>query len=314
MSRTPAGPEILELVTVTHNSSRQLSALLGSMREHLPGVRLVVVDCASDDDSVEVARASPTAVSFALAENVGYGRANNIGVGEVAAPVTMLVNPDVLLVDDSLLGLAREALRADRLLAPLVLNPDGSRQDTVHPVPGSAADLAKALIPPAAVPGRLRLALEPWRALDPRRAGWAVGCAVGGRTATLRRLGPFDDSIFLYGEDMELGLRAGQLGIQTWFWPLARVVHLRAHSSTVAFGGEPFGRLASARHEVIAHRLGTRRATLDDAAQAVTFSSRLALKRAIGRDASREGRQLSALRSIRQQGETGGARTDRPAP
>ncbi len=304
----PAGPEILELVTVTHNSGYQLSALLASMREHLPGVRLVVVDCASDDDSVEVARASPAALSVALSENVGYGRANNVGVGEVVAPVTMLVNPDVLLLDDSLLGLAREALRADcadRLLAPLVLNPDGSRQDTVHPVPGSAADLVKTLIPPAAVPGRLRLALEPWRASDPRRAGWAVGCAVGGRTATLRRLGPFDDSIFLYGEDMELGLRAGQQGIQTWFWPRASVVHLRAHSSTVAFGGEPFGRLASARHEVIAHRLGTRRATLDDAAQAVTFSSRLALKRAIGRDASRERRQLSALRALRH-GRSGG--------
>lgn len=296
-----ARAEILELVTVTHNSARQLSELLKSIREHLPGVRVVVVDCASDDDSVEVARASPAAVSVPLTENVGYGRASNVGVGEIAAPVTVIINPDVVLLDDSLLRLAQEALRADlpeRLLAPLVLNRDGSRQDTVHPVPGSTADLAKALIPPATLPGRLRLALEPWRSRQPRRAGWAVGCAVAGRTATLRRLGPFDDSIFLYGEDMDLGLRAAQLGIQTWFWPHASLVHLRAHSSMVAFHGEPFDRLAYARHDVIAQRLGSRRAALDDAAQAVTFSSRLALKRAIRRDGERERRQLAAVRAL----------------
>jgi len=70
--------------------------------------------------------------------------------------------------------------------------------------------------------------------------GWAVGCAVVARTDTLRRLGPFDERIFLYGEDLDLGLRADAAGVQTWFWPSARVIHAGAHSSARAFGGEPF--------------------------------------------------------------------------
>ena len=37
----------------------------------------------------------------------------------------------------------------------------------------------------------------------------------------------------MYGEDLELGLRAARAGVETWFWPGARVVHHRAHSSTV---------------------------------------------------------------------------------
>ena len=85
----------------------------------------------------------------------------------------------------------------------------------------------------------------------------------------------------------------------TWFWPDARVVHHRAHTTARTFGGEPFERLAEARREVIARRLGTRRAGLDDAAQAVTFLSRIAAKRLLGRPSRRELRQLEALRRAR---------------
>jgi GT2 family glycosyltransferase/glycosyltransferase involved in cell wall biosynthesis len=302
------GPEALALVTVTHNSERELEALLDSVDRHLPGTRVVVVDCASRDASVVVARGRDRdrdrdrVVSIALSENVGFGRACNRGLQAVAEPIAVFVNPDVELLDDSLRSLAAEALRADRphrLLAPLVLSPDGDRQDSVHAVPGSTAELLAAVIPPALALGPAGAALAPWRAAAPRRVGWAVGCALGARTDVLRRLGPFDESIFLYGEDLELALRAAQDGVETWFWPQARVLHHRAHSSSRAFGGEPFERLAQARHDVVGRRLGRRRRTVDDAAQAVTFASRWTLKRALGRPAERERRQLAALGRVR---------------
>jgi GT2 family glycosyltransferase/glycosyltransferase involved in cell wall biosynthesis len=301
-STTPRGPEALALVTVTHNSERELDALLESVDRHLPGTRVVVVDCASRDASVAVARGRDRVVSVALSENVGFGRACNRGLQVVAEPVAVFVNPDVELLDDSLRSLAAEALRVDRphrVLAPLVLSPDGARQDSVHPVPGSAADLLAAVIPPALATGPAGVALAPWKASAPRRVGWAVGCALGAQTAVLRRLGPFDESIFLYGEDLELGLRAAQDGVETWFWPQARVLHHRAHASSRAFGGEPFDRLAQARHDVVGRRLGRRLSSVDDAAQAVTFASRWTLKRALGRPADRERSQLEALGRVR---------------
>jgi GT2 family glycosyltransferase/glycosyltransferase involved in cell wall biosynthesis len=299
---TALGAQALALVTVTHNSERELEALLESVDKHLPGTRVVVVDCASRDASVAVARDRDRVVSLALAENVGFGRACNRGLRAVAEPAAVLINPDVELLDDSLGSLVAEALRADqphRLLAPLVLSPDGARQDSVHPAPGSAADLLAAVIPPALAPGPAGVALAPWKASAPRRVGWAVGCALGARTDVLRRLGPFVESIFLYGEDLELGLRAAQDGVETWFWPQARVLHHRAHSSSRAFGGEPFERLAQARHDVVRQRLGRRLSSLDDAGQAVTFASRWTLKRALRRRADRERQQLAALRSVR---------------
>jgi GT2 family glycosyltransferase len=116
------------------------------------------------------------------------------------------------------------------------------------------------------------------------------------RTETLTRLGPFDERIFLYGEDLDLGLRARAAGVETWFWPGARVLHHGAHSTSRAFDGEPFELLARARREAVSRGLGSRRAAVDGVAQVVTFGTRLALKRALGRPAVRERRQLDAAR------------------
>ncbi len=287
----PETPE-LALVTVTHESERELAALLHSVARHVPAAQVVVVDCASSDGSVEVARDRRLVTTIELDENIGFGRASNVGLKAVLAPVTLLVNPDVELIDGSPLTFAAEALREPpRLFAPLVLSPDGSRQDTVHPLPASPPDLARAVVSPTFAGATL----APWKSSTPRRVGWAVGCALAARTETLRHLGPFDESIFLYSEDLELCLRAAEHGIETWFWPDARVLHHRAHSSNKTFGGEPFELVARARHDVVARRMGTGRARLDDVSQAVTFASRVLVKRALGRPAARERKQLEAV-------------------
>lgn len=292
----------LTIVTVTHNSAPEIAVLLDSVERHLPGAQMICVDCASDDDSVAVAAARPWVTSVALGENVGFGRGCNRGLEHVTAPVTVLLNPDVVLIDDSLRALAAEAAREDqpeRLLAPVLLNPDGTRQDGVHAAPGSAADLVSTLVPGTLVPARSGTALRPWRARRARRVGWAIGAALAARTCTLRRLGPFNEQIFMYGEDLELGLRAGAAGVQTWFWPQARVIHTGAHATGGAFGGEDFARLAGTRHAAIATARGERAAARDDVAQAVTFASRAVLKRLLRRGGARERRQLAAVRALR---------------
>lgn len=287
------------IVTVTHNSAQPLRAFLDSVDRHLPGVEVVVVDNASGDDSVQIARRRPGTTVLALPDNLGFGTACNRGIAAVHSPVTILVNPDVELLDASLLKLVAEVGRRDqpeRLLAPLVLSPDGSRQDTVHPSPGSMAELGRTIVSPTLVPARW---LAPWRSNSPRRVGWAVGCALVAQTETLRRLGPFDERLFLFGEDLELGLRSGKASVETWFWPSGRVIHHGAHATRPAFAGEPFELLARARRSAVASQRGSFSVGLDDAAQALTFASRLGVKRMLGRDATRERRQLEALAAAR---------------
>ncbi|MFL5826956.1 MAG: glycosyltransferase, partial [Thermoleophilaceae bacterium] len=297
----PRGPDAtgIALVTVTHNSEGDLPRLLDSAARHLPGARVVVVDSGSTDRSAELARERGATV-IELDENAGFGRASNAGLREVSEPVTVLLNPDVELLDSSLALAADEVARdPQRILGPLVLLPDGERQDSAHAAPGSAAELLKALLPPAALPRPIRRRVEPWRSAGPRPAGWLVGCCLVARTDTLRSLGPFDDRLFLYAEDTDLGLRTRERGIEQWYWPGARVLHRAAQSSARAFGGEPFELLARQRRAVLAMRLGPAALRRDDIAQALTFTSRGALKTLLGRDASRERAQLRALRAAR---------------
>ncbi len=297
-----AATAALEIVTVTHNSAAMLPGLLVSVERQLPGTIVHVVDCASSDETVAVAERSPVTRVTRLERNVGFGMGCNIGLRQVSAPAVALLNPDVELIDRSLLELSAELGRSDRpdrLLAPLVLNSDGTRQDTVHPEPGSPRDVLGALVSPSALPAWAGRTIAPWLASSPRRVGWAVGCALLGRSETLRRLGPFDERLFMYAEDLDLCLRARREGVETWLWPGARVIHHRAHSSTRAFGGEPFELLARSRRQVVARRLGATRAAVDDRAQALTFASRIAVKQALGRPAARERRQLEALLAAR---------------
>jgi N-acetylglucosaminyl-diphospho-decaprenol L-rhamnosyltransferase len=294
-TRTGAG---LATVTVLHDSDAELATLLASLQRHLPDAQVVVVDSGSSDGGAERARRweGGRAEVLELGDNVGFGRGVNAGLALVDRPVTVLLNPDTELVDSSLAAAAREALRdPERLIVPLVLRPDGSREDNAQHEPGSLALIGHALVPGALLPHPLAARTEPWRARHPQEVGWAVASCLLAPSETLRRLGPFDERAFMYAEDLELGLRAGEAGVTTAFWPAARVLHSGAHSSRRVFGGEPFDLLAERRRIVVRERRGAGRARLDDLLQALTFADRLVLKRLARRSSTRERRQLGAL-------------------
>ncbi|MFL6572702.1 MAG: glycosyltransferase family 2 protein, partial [Burkholderiales bacterium] len=277
----------IAFVTVTYNSGAELHRLAESIQRHLPGARLIVVDNASTDDSRAVAEAAGATV-IAFDTNKGFGTAANAGVAAAAEPITVIVNPDVQLVDDSLATLAAQA-QPGRLHAPLLLNEDGSRQDSAHPLPATAATAVYSLIPGAALPRRLRRRVEPWQGDEPRRVGWATAACLAAQTDTLKAIGPFDESIFLYAEDLDLGLRA-----ETWFHPDARVIHTRAHSTSRAFGGENYELLARRRREVVRRRMGRRRAMVDDVIELMTFADRALLRTLSGRSAKKETERFRA--------------------
>ena len=103
----------IALVTVTHDSCEDLERLLAGAANHLPGAAVVVVDSGSVDGSAAAARRHPGVRVVELGQNLGFGRATNAGLKEVAEPVSVLLNPDVELLDGSLATLGAELMRPD---------------------------------------------------------------------------------------------------------------------------------------------------------------------------------------------------------
>lgn len=284
-------------VVVLHESAEDITRLLASVDAHLPArPHIVCVDTGSRDDGAVRAEAWGAEV-LRLDANPGFGAANNAGLARVRADVTVLLNPDCELRDDGLARLAALAAGRDALLAPRLRNGDGSVQRSAHPAPGGLDALLPAAVHPRVLPRLLRERFDPWRAETPRRVGWAIAACVAARTSLLRRLGPFDPSLFLFAEDLDLCLRAAAAGAPTELHPEIEVIHHGGTSTTAAYGGEPFEEIAAQRRRVIGDRLGPAALARDDAAQTLTFATRVAARRVLRRDADRERAQLRAARS-----------------
>jgi N-acetylglucosaminyl-diphospho-decaprenol L-rhamnosyltransferase len=285
------------VVCVLHDSAADLRRLLASLEPARPE-QVVVVDAGSADAGPRIA--ADWGAEVLEAGDVGFGAANNLGIERVRTSACVLLNPDVVVHDPQVLSrLGRHARRQDALHVPRLLNPDGSVQRSAHPLPGRAAALLPSALHPRALPRALRERADPWRAEAEREVGWAIAAAVAARTATLRRLGPFDPAQFLFFEDLDLCLRARAAGVPTVLHPDLVLEHRGGHATGPAYGGEPHELLARRRRAVVAANLGPRAARLDDAAQALTFATRAAARTALRRDAERERAQLRALRRAR---------------
>lgn len=288
------------VVTVIHDSAEDLKRLLASVERFLqPPPAVVVVDSGSRDAGAGVARGHGAEV-VELTGNLGFGAGCNAGLERVTEPVTVLLNPDVELLDRGLLELVRRAEGMEALLAPRLVDSGGRLQDSAHPRPGTVEALLPAVLPRAVLPGPLRRRYEPWRSTAVRTVGWAIAAALVARTDVLRRLGPFDPDAFLFYEDMDLCLRASDIGIPTVLVPNVALRHRGGASTQRAFAGEALERRARRRREVVARR-GAGALLLDDAAQTLTFATRAAGRGLMRQGGARERAQLRALANARRE-------------
>jgi N-acetylglucosaminyl-diphospho-decaprenol L-rhamnosyltransferase len=285
------------IVTVIHDSEPELRLLLDSVgRLPEPRPRVVVVDSGSRDGGPALA-AERGAEVVALDGNRGFGAGCNAGIERVTEKVTAFVNPDVELLDDGLSRLAADAVAGGALLAPRLLNADGSVQDSAHPLPGRRDALLPALLPRRLLPVRY----EPWRSDSPRPVGWAVAACILGRTDELRALGPFDADAFLFYEDLELCLRARRAGIATILRPDVAVRHLGGASIGRALEEDHDLELRAGRRREVMAAEGRAALAVDDLSEGLTFALRGAAK-ALAGGGGLERRRLRALLRARRGG------------
>lgn len=199
------------------------AALLGRCLAALPAalegldVSVVVVDNASADSSADVAAAAGVEVKR-NDRNVGYARAMNQALAGAEADVLIALNPDTEPPPGSLAALADRLLAAPDvgLVAPRLVNFDGSLQHSAYTFPSPLQAAAVSFLPAPARRGRIgrRLWLEGAAPHDrPADVEWVIGAVHVLRAEALPDPDhPYSERWFMYVEDLDLCWRLDRDG------------------------------------------------------------------------------------------------------
>jgi GT2 family glycosyltransferase len=158
----------------------------------------------------------------------------------------------------------------------------------------------RALAPGVLAPAAIAARTEPYRLERRVAVTWLTGACVAGPSAVLRRLGPFDPALHMFGEDVDLGLRAAAAGVGSWFDPVAcRILHHGQGSSTLVYGSREGWRPTGTLNWRAALRraYGPRRERLGWLALRFNLRLRLLAKTALGRASDRDREAVRAARS-----------------
>lgn len=186
---------------------------------------VIVLDNASTDGSAEmVATEFPEVRLIRNPKNLGYARANNIGIAASAGRYVLLLNSDTVVPPGAFEGLVAfmETHPGCGACSPRLLQPDGRPQPYAFgcdPTPGYLLrrGLARALF---------RRPLHDWAVAEPIQADWVSGACLLVRRAAIEQVGGLDETMFMYFEDNDWCRRMRLAGWQVWYVPTVAITHI----------------------------------------------------------------------------------------
>lgn len=204
------------------------------------GFEVFVVDNDSRDGSVEmVAKEFPQATLIASNRNLGFAKANNEAIRRAQGEFVLLLNPDTEIIDNALAKLV-EYMRQNpqaAICGPRLLNPDRTLQKSVRRFPdiwSQALISLKLHHLLRKLPVFRRYFADDFDYSRASQCDQVMGAAFMVRGSLLQKIGLMDERYFIWFEEVDLCKAAAKAGFQTWFTPMAEVIH---------HGGESFGQV-----------------------------------------------------------------------
>ncbi|MBK8134554.1 MAG: glycosyltransferase family 2 protein [Anaerolineae bacterium] len=223
----------ISVIIVSWNVAALLKDCLTSLYAADTGGRameVIVVDSASTDSTVEMLRSSfPQVMLLAQDENVGFTRANNIGLGTSTGRHILLLNPDTKIIGDALSQMSDflDSHPDVGVVGPHTLNPDGTTQSSRRRFPDRRTAFFETPWLQHFAPGGLLTRYE-FAELSPdmtHEVDWMQGSCLCARREVYDQIGGLDTGYIMYFEELDWCKRAKDSGWKLQYLGSARIVH-----------------------------------------------------------------------------------------
>jgi len=247
---------MISFILVNYNARDLTAQAIHSIEKAMQkqNFEIILVDNASTDGSMEHFNGMKKNNFFYIYnnENVGFGRANNIGFNKVQGDYVYIINNDTILhTSDIEIIVEQKFTNNDNLgvLATKVQYVDGSPQPNVQKFSsvkaiflgllkmGQFVRNSRILLYIAKLfpfkPAIVRAYLENFNTERPEQfIDWTSGCSLIIKKEIYRKLGGFDENFFMYSEDEELCYRVHKAGFKVMYTPDILITHYEGRSNT----------------------------------------------------------------------------------
>ena len=215
---------LVSIVVLNYNAGKLLLNCIESIKKSsYQNIEILVVDNISSDNSqIECKKKFPDIKLIQNDENLGYCGGNNAGIKKAEGEFIIILNPDTIVETnwiDELLNAQKEF--GDGLYQPKILsfNEENTIQSTGNMLHifgfGFARDKGNKVIE---------------RKEEIEKVGYASGTCLFTTRKVLDKIGLLDEFLFLYHDDLDLGWRGAQIGINSFYVPKSKIYHVESYS------------------------------------------------------------------------------------
>ncbi len=230
----------ISIIIVNYNVKEFILNLLSSLKKALINYsnEIIVVDNASQDGSVETIQEKfPEVMLIANQKNVGFGAANNQALEIAKGEYIVLINPDTIVREDTFSTLIKflKSTKDAGMVGCKVLNPNGTLQLACRrSFPGPWASFTKVSGLSSLFPNSKLFAKYNLTYLDENQT-YEVDAISGSfmmwKYDVYKKVGGFDSTFFMYGEDLDLCYRVQKAGYKVYYNHETEIIHYKGEST-----------------------------------------------------------------------------------
>lgn len=221
---------MITIIIVNWNAGQQIRECIDSISQHGDGMvrDTIVVDNGSVDGSDFSVEGLPNITLIRAGENLGFGKACNLGAARANSEFILFLNPDARLYPDSLAKVldflqGQENAKVG-ICGVQLIDEDGhiarscARFPSVNSVVAHATGLVR-IIP------ILGHSMSEWDHMTTRQVDQVIGAFFLIRKCVFDVIRGFDEKFFVYFEEVDVSYRAKQLGWSSVYFADAQAFH-----------------------------------------------------------------------------------------